>query len=241
VLAAGVALWLWRSRPTQAPYNVLTVAPGQTIAQTAADVERDCGIPAKQFEACAAEAGVYSGQYALLAQAYRGSLEGFLYPETYHPSKQATASAVIKMMVNEYAKVHPNVSYHQLIEASLIEKEATSDSDRRNVASVINNRLAAGMRLQLDPTVVYALGSAYDGGALSLKDTQTKSPYNTYLHTGLPPGPICSPGAASIAAAVSPAKTDYYYYIAKPDNSGLLFFHDYADFLKAKARYKAAN
>jgi UPF0755 protein len=119
--------------------------------------------------------------------------------------------------------------------ASIIEREAQVDKDRPKVASVIYNRLAIGMRLQLDSTVQYAL----DGKAkLTLNDLKTDSPYNTYLYKGLPPGPVCSPGMSAIKAAAQPAKTDYLYYILTHKDGSQSFATNYADFLRLKAQFK---
>ena len=94
--------------------------------------------------------------------------------------------------------------------ASMIEAEAANDEERPVIASVIYNRLNAGMPLQIDATVMYALGEHKE--YLTVEDTQVQSPYNTYLNTGLPAGPICNPGLSSINAALNPGQTDYLYY-----------------------------
>jgi UPF0755 protein len=99
--------------------------------------------------------------------------------------------------------------------ASLIEKEVSQDSERPLVAGVFENRLAKGMPLATDPTVIYA--ALLDGrwrGTIYASDLQNPSPYNTYRHPGLPPGPICSPGLAALRAAIHPARTDYLYFVA---------------------------
>lgn len=97
--------------------------------------------------------------------------------------------------------------------ASIIEKETAVASERDKVASVFINRLRIGMRLQTDPTVIYGMGERYNG-KLSRADLETPTPYNTYIISGLPPGPIATPGEASLKAAAHPAKTPYLYFVA---------------------------
>jgi UPF0755 protein len=118
--------------------------------------------------------------------------------------------------------------------ASIIEREARIPEDRPVIASVFYNRLKINMPLQSCATVQYILGEQKP--VLSIKDTQIESPYNTYLNPGLPPGPIASPGADSIKAALYPADTDYLYFLAKGDGS-TVFSSTYDQFLKDKAKY----
>ena len=119
--------------------------------------------------------------------------------------------------------------------ASIVEKEARVDEDRPYIASVINNRLEKNMRLQIDATVLYALGQHKD--RLVLQDLKIDSPYNTYKVNGLTPGAICSPGKESIEAALNPSNTDYLYYVLQ-DSKKHYFTNNYQDFLKAKEKYK---
>ena len=122
-------------------------------------------------------------------------------------------------------------SLHELVTiASLIEREARVDGDRRLISSVIHNRLERGMRLQIDATVRYALPGHKP--RLRNSDLKVKSPYNTYLHSGLPPGPICNPGLACLEAALNPATTDYLFYVARGDGSHV-FTRTYAEHLQA--------
>jgi UPF0755 protein len=107
-----------------------------------------------------------------------------------------------------------------LILASIVEKETGLEADRTKVASVFNNRLRIGMPLQTDPTVIYGLGTAFDGN-LRKKDLQTDTPYNTYTRKGLPPTPIALPGANSIKAALQPAQTKALYFVARGDGSSV--------------------
>lgn len=158
-------------------------------------------------------------------------LEGYLFPETYELKQGSTTMDAAMRMVNELerklATLPPDwtsrlkesgLSFHQMLTvASLIEREAVLDEERPLVASVIYNRLKAGMRLQIDATVQYALDKPKE--RLYEKDLQVDSPYNTYRIDGLPPGPIASPSLKSIEAALYPADTKYLYYSAKNDGT----------------------
>ncbi len=157
-------------------------------------------------------------------------VEGYLFPDTYRVSFGASAAQLVAQMVERFRAVWDTawdararalgLSRNQLMTlASIVEAEAQVDSERRIIASVYLNRLRRRppMKLQADPTVIYALGRHVD--RVLLRDLKVRSPYNTYLHYGLPPGPIDSPGRASILAALWPARTPYYYFVARPDGS----------------------
>lgn len=159
------------------------------------------------------------------------TLEGFLFPDTYYFEKKMKGKDIIDMMVKRFEYVmneikkkdNKNLSDDDIdkniILASMIEKEADKDEDRPKIASVFYNRLSAKMPLQSDVTVLYAYGvtNIYDlsaDGILHTNKLDIKSPYNTYYVNTLPEGPICSPGRASIEAAINPDKTPYYYFVA---------------------------
>ena len=154
------------------------------------------------------------------------SLEGYLYPDTYYFYDGVDKEYVINRLVKEYrsfwndsniSKANSmNFTQHEVLTlASIIEGEAIYDSERPTISAVYHNRLKIGMKLQADPTVQYIIK---DGPRRLLnKDLRIKSPYNTYLHQGLPPGPINSPGYMSLHAALYPGKNDYLYFVAKGD------------------------
>lgn len=156
-------------------------------------------------------------------------LEGYLFPDTYQVSKDTTEQEIIQMMLERFAEINASIepagmikdtryTLQQLVTvASMVEREAKKDQERPLIASVIYNRLHIGMKLQIDATVLYALGEHRE--KLYTRDLQVDSPYNTYRYAGLPPGPISFPGKASLEAAFHPANTDYFYYVAKPDGS----------------------
>ncbi len=157
------------------------------------------------------------------------SLEGYLFPETYYFSKHTAEQKIIQKMLNtlkEQAETPAllnrakelNLTFHQVITlASLIEKETGADEERKLISSVFHNRLKKNMRLQTDPTVIYAIAN-FDGN-IRKKDLSIDSPYNTYKYAGLPPGPIASPGLQSIVAALNPDDSDYLYFVSRKDGS----------------------
>ncbi len=157
------------------------------------------------------------------------SLEGYLFPDTYKFSRHATPLLMLMTMVKQFRLetkrlgMTPDEVPRVVTMASLVEKEVHIDAERPEVASVFENRLAAGMPLQTDPAVIYA--SLLRGtwtGVIHESELKSDSAYNTYAHVGLPPGPICNPGVAALKAALHPAKTDYLYFVA--DASGATRF-----------------
>lgn len=152
------------------------------------------------------------------------SLEGYLFPDTYQFARRITPlqiqTAMVKRFRVEAAVLGLAKECHRVVTlASLVEKETPLPEERPMVASVFENRIAAGMPLATDPSVIYAalLEGRYRG-AIYQSDLAADSPYNTYKHAGLPPGPIASPGAAALKAAMAPVKTDYLYFVAASAN-----------------------
>ena len=226
-------------------YFTLTIPEGWTITQIAQRVEAKTGIPSSDFTALATT-GRSKFDFPFLAQDQTSSLEGYLFPKTYLVKKGTTADALIRMMLVQYGEETSSLdlSYARsknltlrdvTIIASIIEHEVSLDKDRPLVASVIYNRLKAHMRLQLDSTVEYVVGGK---PRLSLQDLKTPSPYNTYLHQGLPPGPIDNPGLASLRAAAMPANTAYLYYVLTRKDGSQSFAVTYQQFLALKAQAK---
>ena len=165
------------------------------------------------------------------------SLEGYLFPDTYRIPLGSDARAVIqRLLANFDRKVGPKLKAAKkpvgeaIIKASLIEREAEVEEDRAKIAGVIENRLAKGMRLQIDATVQYALPA--HKSRLLFADLKYPSPYNTYLNKGLPPGAICCPGLPSIQAALNPEKSNYLFYVAGPDGKKHLFAATFAEHQK---------
>ena len=225
--------------------TTITIPEGFDIKRTAARIEEKFGIPAAEFTALA-KTGAKKFDFAFLADDPTPTLEGYLFPKTYTFKPSVTATEVIRTMLAQYGKETASIDYsfsasrhltpHEVLTiASIIEREAQLDKDRPKVASVIYNRLKIGMLLQLDSTVQYALNGK---ATLTLADLKTDNPYNTYVHAGVPPGPICSPGISAIQAAANPATTTYLYYILTHKDGSQSFATNYADFLKLKAQFK---
>lgn len=178
--------------------------------------------------------------------------EGDVLPETYHFSrgesrnsillkaKQAMRTALAEAFAGKDEALPLQSAEELLILASIVEKETGLASERGKVASVFANRLKLGMKLQTDPTVIYALtkGEKPLGRPLYRRDLQVDSPYNTYLYAGLPPAPICSPGREAIRAAARPDKTKYLYFVADGISGGHRFAKSLAEHNKNVALYR---
>ncbi|MGE5417035.1 MAG: endolytic transglycosylase MltG [Acidobacteriota bacterium] len=176
-------------------------------------------------------------------------LEGFLFPDTYQIQKTVAPEQVIELMLKRFDQVwderfaktveEKNLDIYQVITmASLVEKEAKVENERARIAGVLNNRLEQGMPLQVDATILYSLGKHKE--RVTYADLGVYSPYNTYRFSGLPPGPIANPGAASIAAAISPEKNEYLYYVS--ENNGQHYFsRTYQEHLNAKNKFQKAG
>ena len=175
-------------------------------------------------------AGLADAEILSRLQATEAHPEGLFFPDTYLFAKGSSDFAVLRRAYHamrrhldeEWEKRSPGVPlrtpYEALIIASIIEKETGRAGERDRIAGVLINRLRIGMRLQVDPTVIYGLGDAFDGN-LRRKHLEEDGPYNTYTRAGLPPTPIAMPGLASIRAALHPAKTEALYYVSRGDGS----------------------
>jgi len=156
------------------------------------------------------------------------SAEGYLFPDSYIFVKPVSPEEILEFMVRQFRKKIPpdaekrareaGLSLHQAVTiASIIEKETGVEEEKPLVSAVIRRRLALGMPLQMDPTVIYGV-KRFDG-TVTRKDLRTEGPYNTYLNRGLPPGPIANPGLTSLDAALNPSKAEYLYFVSKNDGS----------------------
>ena len=204
----------------------ITFPEGLTIKQMAALYESKGFGEASAFVEAAKNAALVSS-----IDPEAKDLEGYLFPDTYSLPRSATAEQLVGRMVASFLKALSQetiamaagrgLNVRELVTlASIVEKETGNTSERPLVAAVYSNRLKIGMGLQCDPTVIYALERAgrYDGN-LTREDLQFDSPYNTYKYAGLPPGPIASPGRASLDAAANPPDAPYLYFVSKNDGS----------------------
>jgi UPF0755 protein len=227
----------------------LTVPEGLTIEETASLVSERLGISQDSILAAARDGATAS---AVLGYPVR-SFEGFLRPETYTLPMVIGGAELVRVMVDGFRndwKPEWNVQLDslkmtqlQLVTlASIVEGEARVDDERETIAGVYHNRLRIGMALQADPTVQYAIAlkTGKRKTRLFQKDYQFPSPYNTYLHRGLPPGPVNSPGRRSIEATLYPAGVPYLYFVAG-ENGRHVFSRTYSEHLRAIARVRGGR
>ena len=220
-------------------YYEISIPEGSNLFEIAAIVE-DTGIFSRQqFLAAAREPALIRD----LAPDAR-SLEGYLFPSTYRITRYTTAPQFCKQMTDEFRKAWSGLGaqgnvHHVVTLASLVEEETGDPAERVLVASVFQNRLDRGHRLQCDPTTIYAalLESRFDG-VIHRSDLDSKHPYNTYQHPGLPPGPIANPGLASLRAALQPAQTDFLFFVAKPGSRSHRFSATLHEHEEAVAAYR---
>ncbi len=206
-------------------YHRLTIPEGLTRFEIA-DLVAGAGLSTREeFLAEAEQAHQIQGRFREAA-----NLEGFLFPDTYYFTRNITAREFVQMMIDQFYRVFqdaalgnsvPLTPYEIVTLASLIEKETGIRGERPLVSSVFHNRLRENILLQCDPTVVYGLILENRfRGTIYRSDLQDKHPYNTYVHAGLPPGPIANPGRASLEAAVKPAESGYLFFVAEPLGTG---------------------
>ncbi len=223
----------------------VTVPEGFTLQDIAATVERALGIPRDSLLEATRDSALLR-EFAIPAE----SFEGFLRPETYLFAKGVSAQRVIRELAttfqNEWDPSWDAAARARHLDrkglvtlASIIEGEARADSDRALIAAVLLNRIEHGMPLQADATILYAMQLARGDRKTRLyeKDYAYPSPYNTYLHPGLPPGPIGAPSRKSLVAVASSPPAPYLYYVAGPDGRHI-FSRTYAEHLRAVARLR---
>lgn len=241
------------SKPLKDPSIEVLIPEGLTYKQIVDILDRKKLIDVDKFNKLA-NAGDFD--YKFLKDLSKGELrlEGYLFPQTYNFEKTGGEKVIINTLLNQFDKVFTTELYKKakelnmtvneiVILASIIEREAKVAEERPTIAGVFYNRLKSKdlslRRLQSCATIQYIF--LYKEGiikeTISVADTEVESPYNTYINSGLPPAPICSPGEDSILAALNPQKTDYYYFVAKDDGSGEHYFSKtYKEHLRFQAK-----
>jgi UPF0755 protein len=202
-------------------YYELVVPEGANIFDIAASLDKLAVISSRDFLNEAQDPALI---HDLAPQA--PTLEGYLFPDTYHITRHNTAAQLCRQMTEQFREEWELLrgaddANAVVTLASLVEKETARPEERPLIASVFENRRQRGMPLDCDPTAIYAalLEKRYHG-AIHKSDLENKNAYNTYQHAGLPPGPIANPGIESLRAALHPAQSGYLYFVAKPDGSG---------------------
>lgn len=221
----------------------ITIPEGLTLKETAALLEKKGVADAAEFIQLASDPN-FVNQVLTSLQVKNGA-EGYLFPDTYEFDLKVTAAEIVTQMLKQFEKVYqqhfgafPKEKHNEIVTvASIIEKEAKRTDERPVIAGVFYNRLRRNYPLQSCATVQYALGKHKE--RLLYSDLQIKSPYNTYLNPGLPPGPIANPGLNSLKAAAFPSEVPYLYFVAKP-NGAHIFSKTYTEHLQAQKRINAA-
>lgn len=225
----------------------LTIREGLSVEQIAMVIEeRGFGSKEAFLEACKDPELVRKWATPAELEKTRYPVEGYLFPDTYYIRRRLTERDLVVMMIKRFSQVagglleknagKHGLSPHQLATlASIVEKEAVSPEERPVIARVFLNRLAIGMKLDADPTVLYAVGKT--SGVPLYKDLAFDSPYNTYKYPGLPPGPIAGFGKAALEAVINPASVDYLYFVSKNDGTHA-FARTYEEHLRNVRKYQ---
>lgn len=250
-LATGMPYGLVLDKLVSGPdvvYYDVTIPEGFTARRVAARFAEETGVSkAEMLDLVMHGAPQFEDDHPYLEESHDGSLEGFLFPKTYHVKQGTEPEAIVEMMLDQfdeeiaevdlsYAKKR-NLDVRDVVTiASIIEREVRLKREYRLVASVVYNRLKLPMRLQLDSTVFYGLPEGTK--ILRKADLEANTPWNTYSRDGLPLTPICNPGIEAIKAAAKPKQTAYLYYVLTSKDGSQTFATNYTDFLKAVRKYR---
>lgn len=227
-------------------FKVITIPEGYTLYQIASKLEENNLVNKEEMLKEKLDV-LKDNTFILKKKDVYHELEGYLFPDTYYMPNEAKAHEIINIMVDRFKFVFSEeykakakelaLDVNEVVTiASLIEREAANDSERSRIAGVIYNRLKKGMLLQVDAAVIYANTEGKKNiDKVYYSTLKINSKYNTYLYKGLPPGPIASPGKASIEAALYPEKNEYLYYVAKGD--GHVFSKTYEEHLSNVKKY----
>jgi len=233
-----------------APEQTITIIEGWTAAEIADHLESKGLVNKSNFITAA---NVVDSREIIPDKAYdfltgrpqQQGLEGFLFPDTYRVYEKTTAAEIIEKMLDNFNNkfteqmrqdtIKGQMTIYQIVTlASIIEKEVRTDSDRKIAAGIFYDRLNLGVALQSDATVNYVTGKKLLQP--TNEDINVDSLYNTYKYKGLPPGPICNPSLSSLMAAIYPEKSDYFYFLTRPDGS-TVFSKTYEEHLANKRKY----
>lgn len=227
------------------PIDIKVTFPEGFTAVQMADRLTEVGLPGKEVLAIVLSPDDHwRNEYSFLAALPKqASLEGFLFPDTYRFDRKADASSIVKIFLSNFERKAFSLlrgkpldeAYRNLILASIVEMEVRSDHDRALVADLFLRRLAAEHPLQSDATVQYILGETKVQH--SFEETRTNSPYNTYVHKGLPPGPISNPGVSSLRAVLNPEKNQYFYFLSDPKTGETIFSVTFEEHVRNKAAH----
>ncbi len=222
---------------TRTVLYTLTVPEGFTVEQIADRCEELGFCTADEF-LTECKSGDFEYPFDIPSAQVKYALQGFLFPATYDIYDGMTPKELIQSMIDKFNSVYTDdfkkkaedlgyTDFEVLTMASIVEKECKLDKDRPMVAGVFINRLNDDMPLQVDPSVLYVVTDGqYDQAELTYDDLEIDSPYNTYKYTGLPVGPICNPGEASIEGVLNAVKHDYYYYLTSDESQGACIFNE---------------
>jgi len=220
-----------------------TIPEGYELSQIADKLGGQAIVDRERFLELSSDMSIFSKDYAFLKELPNNlTLEGYLYPDTYEVYTNATEEEIIRKMLDRFEylftteiqekAVSLSMDINQVITlASIIEREGKVDKERNLISAVFHNRLEKGMLLESCATIQFALGERKE--KLTFKDLKIESQYNTYIHKGLPPGPIASPGIKSIIAAVNPADVDYLFFVSNGDGTHT-FTKNFKDHIDAK-------
>jgi len=231
----------------QVKHHLVTIPEGYTLSQIAQLLEDLNLVEKKGFLQKASSSAFITSLGLSPAMGGKGqTLEGYLFPDTYHLFREMNSEEVIQMMVHQFKKVFGPDFVNQASElgisereavilASIIEKETPLPEEKPLISAVFHNRLKRKIPLQSDPTVIYGIKNF--NGNLTKEHLMRPTPYNTYLNAGLPPTPICNPGKDSLLAAVRPASVPYLYFVSKNDGSHI-FSSDIEEHNRAVWKYQ---
>ncbi|MDO8560239.1 MAG: endolytic transglycosylase MltG [bacterium] len=232
--------------PAAREERTLTIVEGWSNQELGEYLESKQVAPRQEFLAIVSRKAAWWDEYDFLdGRPPDRDLEGYLFPDTYRAYADATTETIVRKMLDNFGrKLTPDLraeisrrgkTLHEVLTfASIIEREVPDGPDRRKVAGIFARRLEIGMALQSDATVNYVTGKKR--ASPTLDDVRTESLYNTYIHRGLPPGPINNPGLSAIRTALDPESSSYLYYLTTPDGT-VIYSRTHDEHVAAKAKY----